>query len=126
RARGARGALAAVARLRGDAPLDGEKGRARMILATDLVTPFGDLTLASDGAALVGAYFATQRPPREVAEAPRGLDAVLERACAQLEEYFAGARRALDLPLAPRGTPFQREVWSALCAIPFGATITYA
>jgi methylated-DNA-[protein]-cysteine S-methyltransferase len=43
----------------------------------------------------------------------------------QLDEYFAGARTAFDLPLAPRGTPFQRRVWEELARIPFGATVTY-
>jgi methylated-DNA-[protein]-cysteine S-methyltransferase len=46
-------------------------------------------------------------------------------ALAQLREYFAGARRSFDLPLAPEGTDFQRRVWSELARIPFGATIDY-
>jgi methylated-DNA-[protein]-cysteine S-methyltransferase len=45
---------------------------------------------------------------------------------AQLREYFAGARRTFDLELAPKGTPFQLDVWKALCEIPYGDTITYA
>jgi methylated-DNA-[protein]-cysteine S-methyltransferase len=44
----------------------------------------------------------------------------------QLAEYFAGHRRVFDLPLAPRGTPFQRAVWQALGTIPFGGTCSYA
>jgi methylated-DNA-[protein]-cysteine S-methyltransferase len=43
----------------------------------------------------------------------------------QLTEYFAGTRRAFDLQLAPRGTPFQQRVWQALLAIPFGVVRTY-
>ena len=43
----------------------------------------------------------------------------------QLGEYFAGTRTSFELPLALEGTPFQRRVWSALLAIPFGETITY-
>ena len=46
-------------------------------------------------------------------------------ACAQLGEYFAGCRREFDLPLAPRGTPFQLRVWQALRTIPFGVVRTY-
>jgi methylated-DNA-[protein]-cysteine S-methyltransferase len=46
-------------------------------------------------------------------------------ASAQLAEYFAGRRRAFDLPLAPRGTAFQQRVWQALCTIPFGSVRTY-
>ena len=44
----------------------------------------------------------------------------------QLEEYFAGTRQAFELPLAPRGTPFQCAVWWALAKIPYGDTISYA
>jgi methylated-DNA-[protein]-cysteine S-methyltransferase len=50
---------------------------------------------------------------------------VLRRAAAQLTEYFAGQRRAFDLPLAPRGTGFQRLVWEALTRIPHGETRSY-
>lgn len=58
----------------------------------------------------------------EVVEGPfPALDAVQ----AQLDEYFAGRRRAFDLPLLPLGTPFQRLVWQALARIPFGTTTTY-
>jgi methylated-DNA-[protein]-cysteine S-methyltransferase len=46
-------------------------------------------------------------------------------ASTQLTEYFAGARRDFDLPLAPSGTPFQQRVWEALRAIPFGTVRTY-
>ena len=44
----------------------------------------------------------------------------------QLAEYFAGRRQEFDLPLAPRGTPFERSVWDELRRIPFGETRSYA
>ncbi|HKD06971.1 MAG TPA: methylated-DNA--[protein]-cysteine S-methyltransferase [Bryobacteraceae bacterium] len=44
----------------------------------------------------------------------------------QVDEYFGGARAAFDLPLAPRGSAFQKRVWSELMRIPFGETISYA
>lgn len=50
---------------------------------------------------------------------------LLRRACAQLQQYFDGARLAFDLPLGPAGTPFQRRVWAALCDIPPGETRSY-
>lgn len=43
----------------------------------------------------------------------------------QLAEYFAGKRRRFDLPLAPGGTAFQREVWRELMRIPYGETRSY-
>ena len=49
------------------------------------------------------------------------------RACGrQLAEYFAGERTAFDLPLAPRGSDFQRRVWDEIARVPYGETITYA
>lgn len=47
------------------------------------------------------------------------------RALVQLREYFSGGRRSFTLRLAPRGTPFQRLVWDALGAIPYGETLSY-
>ncbi len=47
------------------------------------------------------------------------------QACAQLMEYFCGARRTFQLCLAPEGTPFQLAVWRELSAIPYGETASY-
>ena len=44
----------------------------------------------------------------------------------QLKEYFAGNRKAFDLPLSYPGTDFQRGVWEALMQIPYGQTLSYA
>ena len=49
----------------------------------------------------------------------------LERARAELDEYFSGNRTAFDIPLRPVGTPFQMRVWDALGEIPYGQTRTY-
>ena len=43
----------------------------------------------------------------------------------QLEAYFRGELRCFDLPLDLRGTEFQRKVWRALRAIPYGETRSY-
>jgi methylated-DNA-[protein]-cysteine S-methyltransferase len=48
-----------------------------------------------------------------------------DEAIGQLEAYFEGERREFDLPLAPEGTPFQREVWEMLRKIPYGETVSY-
>jgi methylated-DNA-[protein]-cysteine S-methyltransferase len=50
------------------------------------------------------------------------LDAEVAR---QIEDFFAGKRRAFDLPLAPDGSDFQKRVWEELIRIPFGETISY-
>ena len=43
----------------------------------------------------------------------------------QLREYFQGKRTTFDLTLHPKGTPFQKAVWKALAAIPYGETRSY-
>ena len=48
-----------------------------------------------------------------------------DRAAAQVRQYLAGDRQDFDLPLSPVGSDFQRAVWRALCAIPYGETRTY-
>ncbi len=58
-------------------------------------------------------------------DAPRETPPALRTAAAQLEEYFSGTRTSFSLPLAPRGTAFQLDVWKALADIPYGVTTTY-
>lgn len=43
----------------------------------------------------------------------------------ELEEYFKGTRKTFQLPLALKGTPFQKKVWQTLMTIPYGETMTY-
>ena len=95
-----------------------------------MTSPLGEIVLVADedGNALTGIYFARQKhfPAntadwRDARETP-----LLHQAEAQLHEYFAGGRTTFDLPLAPVGTPFQRRVWHAIAAVPFGTTISYA
>ncbi|MEX2260958.1 MAG: methylated-DNA--[protein]-cysteine S-methyltransferase [Bryobacteraceae bacterium] len=54
------------------------------------------------------------------------LDPFLEETAAQLTAYFEGRLTRFDLPLDLEGTSFQKRVWNALRAIPYGETISYA
>ena len=90
-------------------------------------SPIGPLLLAASDAGMHAIEFPDARHPVK-----RGNDWVetghplLELARRQLEEYFAGERRSFDLPLAPQGTPFQRQVWETLASIDYGQTLSYA
>ncbi len=91
-------------------------------------TPVGPMTLVADGPALAVAHFAAT--PERLAAIDAGPtasvgDAVLDQAAAELAEYFAGRRRRFDVPLDPRGAPFERRVWHVLTGIPYGDTTTY-
>lgn len=50
---------------------------------------------------------------------------VLEQTKRQLDDYFAGNRKAFHIPLHPLGTDFQLQVWRALLDIPYGETRSY-
>jgi methylated-DNA-[protein]-cysteine S-methyltransferase len=93
-------------------------------------SPLGEILLVANAAgdALRGLYLERQKYfPAEAAQWPQRRSLALFRdVVAQLREYFAGARTRFDVPLAPPGTPFQRQVWEAIAKVPFGETITYA
>lgn len=85
-------------------------------------SPVGYLTLVTDASgALTSLTMHAEPTPGSGEEGGAGLD----RAAAQLGEYFAGERRTFDLPLAPHGTDFQHRVWQALGSIEFGQTRSY-
>ena len=92
-------------------------------------TPIGVLTIAADGEGLRHIEFPSNRHPVERANwlpgAHGAIADTLLAARTQLLEYFAGTRKAFDLPLAPQGTPFQCEVWRTLATIAYGRTWSY-
>lgn len=99
-----------------------------MSLAYNIVdSPVGELKLVASEKGLVAILWQNDKPTRvplgEMVEEPK--QKVLMETERQLREYFAGKRRAFDLPLDMRGTPFQKDVWEALLAIPFGETRSY-
>jgi methylated-DNA-[protein]-cysteine S-methyltransferase len=99
-------------------------------------SPYGPLRLFASDEHLVGLYL----PERPAPDGVEGENGVLNQMAGQLAEYFAGERRAFAVrevepgakpsrakavPIALIGTPFQREVWRALMAIPYGQTRSY-
>jgi methylated-DNA-[protein]-cysteine S-methyltransferase len=92
---------------------------------TTIASPCGELIAISDGDALVSLGFPHLPGRGPSADGAVRDDGAFREVRAQLDAYFAGERRAFELALAPAGTPFQRDVWAALVAIPYGATTTY-
>ena len=96
-------------------------------------SPIGPLLIAASERGLRALYMRAHRHvpdalpanwrPAEPRDGPQG--AILARAVAQLDEYFAGTRTTFDLPLDVEGSPFQRTVWDGLCGIGYGETISY-
>jgi methylated-DNA-[protein]-cysteine S-methyltransferase len=84
-------------------------------------TPLGLLRVEGTDAGLRSVLFDSRRQPG--ADATPG--ALVREAVLQLQAYFAGRLHRFELPLAPRGTPFQRAVWEALRGIPYGEVTDY-
>lgn len=81
--------------------------------------PFGQLKIEyQDGA--VTSLVRSSEPVRSEGRTP--LTGLVFQ---QVTEYLNGQRRAFDFPYILRGTAFQKKVWQALCAIPYGETRTY-
>lgn len=92
---------------------------------TYIPSPLGDLLLVRDDAGVTGLYLPTGK--HAVTPSPGWIrdDAAFADVRTQLDEYFAGTRRAFDLALNATGTAFQQRVWRALLDIPYGETSSY-
>ena len=92
-------------------------------------SPLGRLRLVAADEGLVCLHFPEQRKARDPKLEDVEHHPVLDSACRELAEYFAGTRSRFETPLAPRsirrGSDFQHAVWNALLAIPFGETRSY-
>ena len=83
-------------------------------------TPVGKLCIGEEEGAITRVTW-NQIPTDAVEE-----ETELIKTCKEeLDEFFLGKRKAFDLPLAPKGTAFQKRVWDALREIPYGETRTY-
>ena len=100
----------------------GGRYAAGMTICCYLQSPVGRLALEADGEALTGVRWAGAG---ERARDNSNLSPVLKEARHQLERYFARKLKAFDLPLAGRGTDFQKSVWKMMREIPYGGTATY-
>jgi methylated-DNA-[protein]-cysteine S-methyltransferase len=90
-------------------------------------SPVGRLKLVASERGLVAILWENDGPRRVVLGDLREDDRqpILVETERQLKEYFAGKRQEFSLPLDLNGTPFQKSVWEALLAIPFGETRSY-
>ena len=90
-------------------------------------SPIGALTLLANDRGLTALLWENDDPRRVRLDHGPADDRhpVLRETAGQLDDYFAGRRRAFDLPLDFTGTAFQKAVWAALLTIPFGQTRSY-
>jgi len=94
---------------------------------TRMDSPVGTLTLVAGDAGLRAILWENDDPRRvplgSMTENPD--HPVLIEAKRQLAAYFAGERTGFTVPLDFQGSAFQKKVWAALLAIPFGETRSY-
>lgn len=88
-------------------------------------SPIGPLTLVVSDGALVALYMTEHRHAPGVEHFGDREPDALPAAREQLSAYFTGELTEFDLPVVLHGTDFQRRVWAALRAIPYGATTSY-
>ncbi len=95
-------------------------------------SPLGELLLvgeesaeARDGVRLSSLSMPEQRGAVRVRPGWRRADEAFAGAVRQLREYFEGRRKDFELDFGSSGTAFQEQVWSAVEAIPYSATVSY-
>jgi len=124
---------AAFARLLGVAP---GSLRANARLQADWIdTALGPMVAVSDARALYLLEFADRKAlPAELKRLMRdakgdlglGRPAPTDQVARDLARFMDGETAQFTVPLAPGGTPFQRQVWDALQRIPPGETRSYS
>lgn len=90
-------------------------------------SPLGRILLAADDTKLTGVWFdgekyfaqhlGTQYEEKNIP--------ILEQTKRWFDTYFSGKEPDFTVPFHFNGTEFQNEVWSILCTIPYGKTMTY-
>ncbi|MHC1720427.1 MAG: methylated-DNA--[protein]-cysteine S-methyltransferase [Clostridiaceae bacterium] len=86
-------------------------------------TSIGKVMFADDGYSITKLYYRDKGPIDK--EHVIKETELIKKAYGELVEYLEGKRKSFDIPLAPKGTEFQMNVWKALQEIPYGETRTY-
>ena len=91
-----------------------------MIYQKIVKTPIGDICILEENNKIIGLtldnekYCYTEKNTEILNETEK-----------QLNEYFWGKRKKFNVPINPKGTEFQKQVWNELLKIPYGQTVTY-
>ncbi len=90
-------------------------------------SPLGRILLAANKTALTGLWFEGQKYYAMSLDGDneRGDNFALKLTRKWLDLYFGGTEPGFMPPVSFKGTDFQAEVWSILCEIPYGKTVTY-
>jgi methylated-DNA-[protein]-cysteine S-methyltransferase len=83
-------------------------------------SPLGIIEIKGNEEAIYAVSFVEKQMPSS-----SHIPDVLFQCKTELQEYFDGGRKDFDVPLAPEGTSFQKEVWAQLMKIGYGHTTSY-
>ena len=81
------------------------------------LTSLGPITIEEEGGSITSLLFSFSETS--------DYSPLLEKAKEEVEEYIRGERKEFDLPLSPKGTPFQEKVWRELINIQYGEKVSY-
>ena len=84
-------------------------------------SPLGPILLKEQNNHLVGLQFSSL----DLEEATTECSSLMQNTKEQLDAYFKKQIDGFDIPIAPKGTPFQKKIWEILLSIPVGKTLTY-
>lgn len=82
----------------------------------------GKIGIAENSERITNLYFTIEGMPQDIQiyETP-----ILKESGQQLKMYLEGRLKKFTVPLEPNGTTFMKQVWSNLCEIPYGTTVSY-
>jgi methylated-DNA-[protein]-cysteine S-methyltransferase len=87
---------------------------------TIIDAPFGAV-----GVSAQGLQVAIELMPITKSVKKNGNNKLVDQVTHQIEAYFNKSNTSFNLPIRLKGTPFQRNVWQAISAIPSGQVLTY-
>jgi methylated-DNA-[protein]-cysteine S-methyltransferase len=86
-----------------------------------LETPIGILAITANNIGLIKVVFLDGKENIQDTSS----NEITRTSKQQLNEYFLGQRKAFDLPLVTKGTPFQKTIWQCLLRADYGKSLSY-
>ncbi|MRT93558.1 methylated-DNA--[protein]-cysteine S-methyltransferase [Ancylomarina sp. 16SWW S1-10-2] len=90
-----------------------------------LPSPVGDLLIITQESTLIKIVFQTKKQTHTIkSEWIQGSE-FLKQIKDELNSYFAGDLKQFSIQVNPHGTPFQKQIWKEVMAIPHGQVCSY-
>ena len=98
-----------------------------MVYTYHYTSPFGRITLTSDGKSLTGLWFDGQKyfPHKYISESTEADLPIFKQTVKWLDIYFSSEIPDFTPPIYLNTTPFRKAVYDILLTIPYGQTMTY-